>query len=431
MTSPEPTPELDRASPFDRLIGPARVQWFRQLGQKLLYLGTDGYDRKTRRRLGIMNVVAYALALATLSFSINQMSWDASIYWPAIVLNASIIPLLLITPFMHRFHETAGGLWVVFVETIAVFVFAYLLGRDAGVQQQYVIAASATFVILGLKRMKLILAIILGAFVLNLLAWFSFPASHAFIQPNANHTAIANSLYFNSMLSTFGMTALTVYYAFSVAQRAQDELDSLLKNILPETIAERLMVSPEKVIADGFDEATLLFADLVGFTPLSKELGPDRTVEMLNEIVSELDGIADELGVEKIKTMGDAYMAASGVPEHQDHHCAQMARLALRVRDAVRTKAKSKGIDIDVRIGMATGPVLAGVIGKRKFTYDVWGDTVNLASRMESHSEVGRIHVDQKVKDCLGDRFEFERRGEIVVKGIGPVVTWYLIGEKS
>jgi class 3 adenylate cyclase len=203
--------------------------------------------------------------------------------------------------------------------------------------------------------------------------------------------------------------------------------DKLLLNILPAPVAERLKAGAT-VIADDFQDATILFADIVGFTQLSQRLSPAELVALLDRLFSAFDELTDRFGLEKIKTIGDAYMVAGGIPEPVADHAAAMADMALAMRDAASAIAESTGLTLGIRIGIHSGPVVAGVIGKRKFVYDLWGDAVNTASRMESHGIVGEIQVTEALWQKLRDRFELERRGPLLVKGKGELVTYLLRG---
>jgi adenylate cyclase len=208
-------------------------------------------------------------------------------------------------------------------------------------------------------------------------------------------------------------------------EQERQRSESLLLNILPQIVVDR-MRDGEKVIADRITDATILFCDLVGFTALSQELSADRTIEFLSRIFSAFDRLAVEHGVEKIKTIGDAYMAAAGVPEPQGDHLVRIVTLAPRMLETVDALAKETGLNLQARIGIHSGPIVAGVIGTHKFVYDVWGDTVNTASRMESHSLAGRIQISAATRAALGDRFEVEPRGMVDIKGKGMMETYFL-----
>jgi adenylate cyclase len=211
-------------------------------------------------------------------------------------------------------------------------------------------------------------------------------------------------------------------------ERAKSE--RLLLNVLPESVASRLKES-DAVIAEGFESATVLFADIVGFTPLAQELAPADTVALLDRVFARWDGLADRHGVEKIKTIGDAYMVAGGLPSPREDHAEAVADMALEMGAEVERCAAESGVALEVRIGMDTGPVVAGVIGRAKFSYDLWGDTVNTASRMEHHGVPGAIQVTERVYEQLRDRYDLHRRGTVEVKGKGPMTTYLLLGKRD
>ena len=211
--------------------------------------------------------------------------------------------------------------------------------------------------------------------------------------------------------------------------------ERLLLNVLPQSIAERLKGRPEvtadtftEVIADSFPEATVLFADIVEFTRLSAGLSPQGLVAMLNEVFTDFDLIADNRGLEKIKTIGDAYMAVAGLPVATPDHAVRAAHMALDMLEAIDRFNERTGHALAVRIGINSGAGVAGVIGKRKFIYDLWGDAVNIASRMESHGVAGRVQVTQATRHRLSEVFRLEDRGIIDLKGTGPMNTWFLTG---
>jgi adenylate cyclase len=210
----------------------------------------------------------------------------------------------------------------------------------------------------------------------------------------------------------------------------REKSERLLLNVLPESVAGRLKESDE-VIADGFEAATVLFADIVGFTPLAQELQPADTVALLDRVFASWDALAARHGLEKIKTIGDAYMVAGGVPTPREDHAEAIAEMALAMGGEVERCAAAGEIPLEVRIGIDSGPVVAGVIGRAKFSYDLWGDTVNTASRMEHHGVAGEIQVTERVYERLRDRYDFRPRGTIKVKGKGAMTTYLLLAPRS
>ncbi|AAP86132.1 PAS domain-containing protein (plasmid) [Cupriavidus necator H16] len=240
--------------------------------------------------------------------------------------------------------------------------------------------------------------------------------------------------------------------SWELIRRQRDELQSLydrilaeqklserlLLNLLPYPIAERLKARPDliasgvpELIADSFPEVTVLFADIVAFTRFSAGMSPEQLVAILNEIFTEFDTIAEVRGLEKIKTIGDAYMAAAGLPEPAPDHAVRAAHMALNMSDALMHFNQHTGFNLQMRIGINSGAVVAGVIGKRKFIYDLWGAAVNIASRMESHGVAGRVQVTDATRRLLGESFQFEERGSIEAKGIGALHTWFLTGRND
>ncbi len=209
----------------------------------------------------------------------------------------------------------------------------------------------------------------------------------------------------------------------------QEKSERLLLNILPKPIADRLKQG-QGVIADSYPEVTILFADLVGFTKLSASVPPADVVKILNEIFSCFDKLIERHGLEKIKTIGDSYMVGAGLPIPREDHAEAIAEMALDILEEIPRFARVNGSTLSMRIGINTGPVVAGVIGTRKFIYDLWGDTVNTASRMESSGLASCIQVTEATYRKLNSRYEFEPRGTIEVKGKGQMDTWFLTGRK-
>jgi guanylate cyclase len=217
---------------------------------------------------------------------------------------------------------------------------------------------------------------------------------------------------------------------FTLLRGEQAKSETLLLNILPREIAA-ILKNESRTIADHYTEASILFADMVGFTPLSARLEPVEIVELLNEAFSFFDSLLDKYGVEKIRTIGDSYMVASGVPRRRRDHAQSLVCMALDMRDFVNTHHFRNGQRVSFRIGINSGPVIGGVIGKRKFVYDVWGDAVNIASRMESHGTGGTIQITRATYELIKEEFVCEPRGTLDVKGKGEMEVWLVIAAKQ
>jgi adenylate cyclase len=400
--------------------------WLGPLG-RFAELGTAGYPRPVRRRLTIINAMALLIAVFSVIYAVVFFYYNMHLYRHLIMLNLLLAVVVLVVPFAHRINDIAAALVITVAEYTALFVFVWAFGRNSGIQINYIIAAAVAFAIYGLSHVRLAIGLATVGLALHLAAWFLFPPERAHF---AAEPSLLDNLYVSSAVTTFCIIALIVGYAFTVADAARAEADALLINILPEAIAERLKERPDARVADSVEQASVMFSDLVGFTELSKRLGAARTVALLDHIVTEFDRLAARHGVEKIKTIGDGYMAVTGVSVPRADHLPCLARMALGLPDLVERLSAAHGVDLRVRGGIAIGPVMAGVIGTDKFSYDVWGDTVNLASRLESHGLPGKIQVSDAVRKTLGDSFVFEPRGPIEVKGIGRLETWLLKEER-
>jgi len=251
-----------------------------------------------------------------------------------------------------------------------------------------------------------------------------------FFATSANHLPPGMVTFF-SVINLIGVGSLVfmmVYYFVGEKNNFEQKSEALLLNILPRDVVDVLRTKP-RTIADYFESASVLFADVVNFTPLSESLTPPSLVDMLNDVFSYFDSLAEKYQVEKIKTIGDAYMVAAGVPRARADHAHVLTRMALEMRDGVRER-EFRGHKLAFRIGINSGPVVAGVIGRRKFSYDLWGDTVNTASRMESHGDAGVIQVTRATYELIKNDFACEFRGTLTIKGKGEMEVWCVNGPK-
>ncbi len=229
-------------------------------------------------------------------------------------------------------------------------------------------------------------------------------------------------------VSTIVFVLLARFVRQLALERARSE--GLLLNVLPKPIADRLKDAPG-VIADAYEAATVLFADVVNSTPLTRELSPQEMVALLDEYVTHFDGLALRYGIEKIRTIGDNWMGVAGVPQPRPDHAPCAALLAIEMLAYVRSRQAEHGRSLDFRIGLSSGPVIGGVIGRSKFVFDIWGDAVNIASRMESTGVAGRIQVGPATRALLDDGFILEPRGTVEIKGGGLMHTWFLVGTQG
>jgi adenylate cyclase len=365
------------------------------------------------------------------SFGVMQLLAAPQLWWTG-VINIVGAAIYAIVPSLHRFGELVPPLTFIATAYASIFVVCWIVGTGSGLQFYFLVAACLVVFQVGIDRIALAASLAAVAAGLVIALQFLVPRDTG-VQP-----AWFLSLGFVvTTVSACVMVVATVWYAVREIIRAEacieaeyERSEALLANILPASIAERLKDPARNIIADKYDDASVLFADIAGFTERASDIAPDKLIRFLDRLYSDFDALVDKYGLEKIKVSGDSYMVVSGVPQPRPDHIEALADLALDMADTANGLKDSHGHALPLRIGLATGPVVAGVVGSRRFFYDVWGDAVNIASRMEATDSVGRIQVPEAVYQRLKDDFVLQERGAINVKGKGLMHTWYLVGRK-
>jgi adenylate cyclase len=402
---------------LDRVLG----RWIR-IGRDPAMLPSDA------RYVVLTNIVAILGGVFSLGFAPILVISGSAIY-PALQV---VYALVYVPPLWlnHRGRYFAATTWLLFGSHAAVVSQVLLEGSGFDVYLFFMLHAVLPFLLYAprhnvpmfalsaLAGVDLIVVVALGGHLPQLGPVIA-----------ADRLAWLRPILLGGLFATLAMCAYYARRATLIAEerldRAHQRSEELLLNILPPSIAGRLKAD-NGTIADGFEEVTVLFADIVGFTKLSSRLPPARIVEVLNELFCRFDDLAVEHGLEKIKTIGDCYMVAGGLPEPRTDHAEAVAEMGLAMLDVVREIGSRAHEPLAVRIGIHSGPVVAGVIGKRKFIYDMWGDTVNIASRMESHGVPGAIQLSEASHGLLAAKFRMQARGTIDVKGKGTMETWLL-----
>jgi adenylate cyclase len=391
-------------------------------------------DRAERvaRHLRVLTVAARIGAVISAFFGIQQLVIGHYALWiSAVNLVAAVIFFFI--PLLYRFGDLVAPLVFFVVSYLAITVVGWHIGTDSGVQFYFLVAASIMVLVLGIEHVVLASALAaLGAATVIALE-FLVPDDTGVLPPWAQASG-----FVITTISAWVLAVAVIAYALREIARARVAMESeyerserLLTNILPATIAERLKDPSRNIIADKYDDASILFADIAGYTKRASDTTPTDLVRFLDRLYTDLDALVDLHGLEKVKTSGDSYMVVSGVPQPRADHVEALACLALDMADAVADLKDPAGRAVPLRIGLATGPVVAGVVGARKFFYDVWGDAVNVASRMETTDVEGRIQVPQNVYERLNDTFLLEERGDVDIKGKGVMHTWYLVGRRD
>jgi len=363
------------------------------------------------------------------------VQWSFAIWRGSMLLTFTTFAFLL-----YRWSSLKHRIWIDpligICTTASALTTGYGMGLIGGLDQVffygvYSFSALSIPLLIDLRRRTLLNIAIVSGYLGGYFGMFPSHLTHPYLPSvsilllytNIGYIVVGHVIYHLTRVNFFQQRALRKQQLeLAEAMRLSNRL---LLNVLPEPIAVRLR-NDEQPIADSFAEVTVLFSDLVGFTPLSASMSPEQLVNFLNDLFSTFDVLAEKHGLEKIKTIGDAYMVAGGLPARRKDHAEAIAELALDMLEAVSGLRTPAGGQLQMRIGIHTGPVVAGVIGIRKFIYDLWGDTVNTASRMESHGLPGAIQVTGATYDRLKERYRFEERHTIDVKGKGPLVTYLL-----
>ncbi|MDA3660711.1 adenylate/guanylate cyclase domain-containing protein [Mycobacterium xenopi] len=389
------------------------------------------YADSASRRRRVLNLNSAMAVLVCASYAIVGLAVGHPV-WRTQLVNLLAAAVFAAVPLLHRFGELVAPLTFICTAYLAIFVICWNVGTGSGLQFFFLVTACLVVLQLGIEHIALAATLAAIAAALVIALEFLVPRNTG-LQP-----AWAQSMGFViAAVSACVMVVVTMWYALREIARAEavmeveyDRSEALLANIMPASIAARLKNPAHNIIADKYDEASVLFADIAGFTERASSIDSTELIQFLDRLYTEFDALVDKHGLEKIKVSGDSYMVVSGVPWPRHDHVQALADLALDMADAAAELKDPHGRALPLRIGLATGPVVAGVVGSRRFFYDVWGDAVNVASRMESTDPEGRIQVPQEVYERLKDDFVLEERGDVEVKGKGVMHTWYLVGRK-
>jgi adenylate cyclase len=389
------------------------------------------YAGRLARRQRLLTITAWLAALVTASFVVLQFVTGPTT-WRVGWINVVAAVVFAGAPLLSRFGELVAPLTLVGTAYVAVFTVTWDAGTGTGAQFFLLVGACLAVLLLGSEHIALAAGLAAVAAALMIALEFLVPRNTG-RQPDWT----LSLSFVLTAVSACVMVVVSIWFALREARRAEavmeveyDRSEALLANMLPSSIAARLKDPALNLIADKYDDASVLFADIAGFTERASDTPPAKLIQFLNTLYTDFDALVDKYGLEKIKVSGDSYMVVSGVPWPRRDHVEALADLALDMADTAAALTDPNGHTLPLRIGLASGPVVAGVVGSRRFFYDVWGDAVNVASRMESTDNVGRIQVPEDVYVRLRDDFVLEERGEVTVKGKGVMRTWFLVARK-
>jgi adenylate cyclase len=415
--------DLVRSEPKRGVVLPRAVE-------RLLSVGIVTQDAQLARRQRCANVAAYAMAANTLVYLLlfNTTS-DFEGLQILNLYNAGVMVGALLAPQLHRLSDNAATFWLIFLLLCGNMFAVWALGLNSDVHIYFTFAGAMLFVF-GVQNWKLFLGFF-PLFVAALLISLNFAPAEGLLLPN--DSSLTDMLSSNALINTITINAAIIFYALSALRQAEMELETqyerseaLVTTVMPASIAARLKSGAEDRIADRIENLTVLFADLAGFTAAAHDRSPDEIVDYLDRLMRTFDALAETHGVEKIKTIGDCYMAAAGLDGRAHEGALAIGRFAFAILAAIDGQPPLGGRKLGLRVGIHAGPATAGVIGDTRFSYDVWGDAVNTASRMESHGLPGRIQVSEAYRALAGDAFAYDERGSTDIKGLGNARTYFL-----
>jgi adenylate cyclase len=402
--------------------------------EHVVSVGIVSTDKKVVRRQICVNVASFAVAATALSHLVINAFHD----FHGLILvhagNAFMLAVSLLIPRLHRFGEHVGAITLVLAVLFGQMFFVWSLGLASELHVYYTLGGVMLF-FFGVRNWRLFL-IFFGSYVIALMFALNFAPIAGLVIPEDQE--FRDLLSSQALINTTAIVAAVLFYALWSVEHAETRLDdqyeryvALISTVMPQSIAARLTSGREERIADKIEMLSVMFADLAGFTEAAHDLAPEEVVDFLDELVRNLDALCEQHAVDKIKTIGDSYMAAGGFNGRAGAGAIAVGRLALAMMVVIDRQPPLGRRKLKLRAGIHCGPATAGVIGDTRFSYDVWGDAVNTASRMETTGVPGRIQVSEAFRDLTKDAFSFEERGSTEIKGIGETRTFFLLGPRD
>jgi adenylate cyclase len=402
--------------------------------ERLASIGIVTTNPEIARRQRITNIGAFVAAGTTIGHLVINAVHDPGGLISVHIFNAVFALLALLIPNLHRYGENAAAVGLATLVLIGTVIIVWLLGTASHLQIYFTLIG-ALLLFVGMQNWKLFSAYFV-LFTLALLLTLNYAPHDGLIMPQDK--GLRDMLTNQAMINTITVNCVIIFYAVAALRRAEINLENeyarseaLVTAMMPTSIATRLKFTPDRRIADRIECLSILFADLVGFTKAAHDLPPEQVVAYLDGLVCAFDALCERFGTDKIKTIGDCYMAVAGIDGDGPEGARAIGRLALAMLETPLRRQLLGGKRLQLRVGLHCGHATAGVIGDMRFSYDVWGDAVNVAARMESHGVPDRIHVSEAFRAMTDGTFIFEERGTTDIRSLGLARTFFLMGEQQ